>query len=72
MLFRSTKRTLEEATPQIRDTLARRALEEATKRHLDELKVAKVTHRDDAPLSLFNVPVDDGPMTGRPDSGKKP
>jgi len=66
----ATKRTLEEATPQIRDMLARRALEEATKRHLDALKAAKVTNRDDGPLSVFNVPVDDGPMTGRPDSGK--
>lgn len=67
----ATKRTLDEVAPQIRDTLSRRKLEEAQKRHLDELVKAHVTARDDGPLSVFNVPVDDGPLTKKPDAGKK-
>lgn len=67
----ATKRTLDEVAPQIRDTLSRRKLEEAQKRHLDELVKAHVTARDDGPLSVFNVPVDDGPLTKKPDAGRK-
>lgn len=62
----ATKRTLEEATPQIRDTLARRKLDAATTRALDELAKAHVKERNDAPLSLFNVHIDDGPLGTQP------
>lgn len=65
----ATKRTLEEATPQIRDTLARRKLDAATTRALEELTKAHVTERNDAPLSVFNVHIDDGPLGT--DSGPK-
>lgn len=68
----ATKRTLDDATPQIRDTLSRRKLEEATKRHIEELKATQVKDRDDGPLSVFNVHIDDGPMTKKADAGKKP
>ncbi len=68
----ATKRTLEDASAQIRDTLARRKLEEATKKHLDALTAAHVKDRNDGPLSVFNVHIDDGPMLHRPEAGKKP
>jgi len=66
----ATKRSLDDAAPQIRDTLSRRKLEEAGKRHIEELKATYLKDRDDAPLSVFNVPIDDGPL-GR-DASKKP
>ncbi|HQY62319.1 MAG: peptidyl-prolyl cis-trans isomerase [Myxococcales bacterium] len=70
----ATKRTLEEATPQIRDTLARRKLDTATSSALEALTKAHVTERNDAPLSLFNVHIDDGPLgtqAGARDGGPK-
>lgn len=65
----ATKKSLDEVAPQIRDTLFRRKLEDAGKRHIEELKATYVKDRDDGPLSVFNVPIDDGPL-GR-DAGKK-
>ena len=65
----ATKKTIEDAGPQIRDTLSRRKLEDASKRHIDELKATYVKDRDDGPLSVFNVKIDDGPL-GR-DASKK-
>ncbi len=67
----ATRRTYEDAAPQIRDSLARRKLEEATKRHIDELTKAHVSQRDDSPLTVFKVPVDDGPLLAKPGSSAK-
>ena len=67
----ATKKTLEEASAQIRDTLVRRKLEEATRSHIDELKAKHVSQRDDGPLSVFNVPVDDGPLVPKSDAAPK-
>jgi hypothetical protein len=67
----ATKKSFDEASAQIRDTLVRRKLEEATRAHLDELKAKNVSQRDDGPLSVFNVPVDDGPLVPKSDASPK-
>lgn len=55
----ATKRTLEEATPQIRAQLFREKTEAKEKQLVDDLKKAKVTNYDPEPLKIIEFPLFD-------------
>lgn len=59
----ATRRTLEEATPQIRTTLYRERTEQSEKKLIDDLRRAKVKDYDPEPLKIIEFPAFDAGLS---------
>jgi peptidyl-prolyl cis-trans isomerase C len=59
----ATKRTLEEATPQIRTTIYRERTEANEKKLIDDLRAAKVKDYDPEPLKIIELPALDAGLS---------